>query len=210
MLSYDKYNYSYYNIAESSAPPLYVERLGQDSNGDMWVRSFLINTKRNERGWSVNPRTIRKNVLSIVGKPLILYRDPQSGKIDHHPWDIKRTAEANIKSQEQYAVGRAERVFYDDKTDSYYADAKVTDPQAKAYIKSFSDMKIPLPVSPQLTWLQDGINKDNYYTNWDFTHLAIVEKAAYGPDAKILHSCNGQYEKCQQKFEENNNNNGNS
>src|SRR5919202_5891606 len=132
------------SVAEASnTTPSYVERLGQDSNGDMWVRSFLINTNRNGRGWAVSPSTIRKNALSIIGKPLILYKDPQSGKVDHHPWDIKRTAEANIKSQERFAVGRAEKLFYDDKTDSYYVDAKVTDPQAKAYIRSFTNKHIP-------------------------------------------------------------------
>jgi hypothetical protein len=33
------------SVSEAAAPT-YSERLGEDLNGDMWIRSFLINTKR--------------------------------------------------------------------------------------------------------------------------------------------------------------------
>jgi hypothetical protein len=77
----------------------------------------------------------------------------------------------------------------------------VTDPQAKAYIKSFTDKKIPLPVSPQVLWPNNNLNRPDFYSNWDFTHLAIVHSGAYGPNAKILSSCEGEYQTCSKQFE---------
>jgi hypothetical protein len=53
-------------IAEGS----YSERLKTDKNGDVYIRSFLINDKVNDRGWSIEPN---QNILSILGKPLIRY-----------------------------------------------------------------------------------------------------------------------------------------
>lgn len=179
---------------------LYSEKLGEDAKGDLWIRSFLINTKPNKRGWSVNPSTLQKNVVSAIGKPLVLYRTSR-GVIDHPEWIGSRSAEANIANQEKYAVGRITRVFYDKEHDNYYVDAKVTDKQAKDYIKSFDGKKIPLPVSPQLTYNLDGVNTSKHYTNWNFTHLAIVEKGAYGPDAKVLHTCEGDGDTCHNQFQ---------
>jgi hypothetical protein len=97
----------------ASGSTMQIERLGEDSNGDMWIRSFLINSNRNQRGWAVNRSTLRKNATSIIGKPLVLYKDPETGRIDHYPWNTLQSAEANIKDQEKYAVGRVEKVYYD-------------------------------------------------------------------------------------------------
>jgi hypothetical protein len=61
------------SIAEVSSTP--IENLGTDENGDLWVRSFLINTKLNERSWQISEETAKSNVTSIIGKPLIMYKD---------------------------------------------------------------------------------------------------------------------------------------
>jgi hypothetical protein len=177
----------------------YSERLKTDKNGDVYIRSFLINDKVNDRGWSIEPN---QNILSILGKPLIRYRDPISERVDHVHWRSWRSAEANIKAQERNAIGRVESVLRGTETGNYYVDIKVTDKAAKEYIKSFSDRKIPIAVSPQLTYSLDGINTDKYYRNYNFTHLAIVEpKGAYGPDARVLHVCNGDHDTCKKQFE---------
>jgi hypothetical protein len=86
-------------VAEGS----YSERLDSDKNG-VWIRSFLINTQRNARGWAVAPSTILQNVYSIVGKPLVLDQDPQTGKADHPQWDSTRSADANFREQSKKAI----------------------------------------------------------------------------------------------------------
>jgi hypothetical protein len=199
-------------IAEASAtaspsPQLFSERLGSDSKGDLWIRSFLINSKPNTRGWAVDPSTIRNNVLSIIGKPLVIDRNPVTQKIDHPQWDSSQSAQANYISQSRKAVGVVEKVFYDAETDSYYADSRVTDPKAKEYINSFkvgnnsSGRKVPIPVSPQLVY-NPKTESPNYYRDWNFTHLAIVDKGAYGPQAQVIGTCNGEAEVCQQKLQQ--------
>lgn len=182
-------------IAEGS----YSERLKTDKNGDVWIRSFLINDKINDRGWSIEPN---QNILSIYGKPLIRYRDPITLRVDHYPWRNWRSAEANIKAAENHAIGRVESVLRGTETGNYYVDVKITDKAAKEWVKSFSNSKIPIAVSPQLTYSLDGINTDKHYKNYNFTHLAIVEpKGAYGPDARVLHVCNGDHDTCKKQFE---------
>jgi hypothetical protein len=69
-------------IAEGS----YSQRLKTDKNGDVYIRSFLISDKVNDRNWSIEPN---QNILSILGKPLIRYRDPITLRVDHVPWRKK-------------------------------------------------------------------------------------------------------------------------
>jgi hypothetical protein len=84
---------------------IYSERLGEDNQG-LWIRSFLINSQLNKRGWSVSPDTIRQNVTSIIDRPLIIHRTP-SGEIDHPQWDTSKSADANYAAQSRSAIGTA-------------------------------------------------------------------------------------------------------
>jgi hypothetical protein len=187
-------------IAEGS----YSERLKTDKNGDVYIRSFLVNDKVNDRGWSLEPN---QNILSILGKPLIRYRDPISLRVDHYPWRSWRSAEGNIKAAENHAIGRVVSVLRGTETGNFYVDVKISDKAAKEYIKSFSNSKIPIAVSPQLTYSLDGVNTDKHYKNYNFTHLAIVEpRGAYGPDARVLDICSGDHDSCKKQFESQNQN----
>jgi hypothetical protein len=186
-------------VAEASSE-LYSEFLGEDANNDMWIRSFLITASRpNSRGWSVSPETVKSRVLSILHKPVTLFRNALSKKVDHAPWSSYKSADANYSEQAKYSVGTVERVLYSKENDSYYCDSKITNPQAKEYIKSFHDKRIPLPVSPQVVY-NPKTELPNYYKDYDFTHLAIVEKGAYGPDAKVLHVCEGNGQACKKEL----------
>ena len=114
-------------IAEGS----YSYRIAEDKKtGDVYIRSFLINDKLNSRNWRVNPATLENNVLSIIGKPLVRYIDPITGRVDHPPWHSWRSAQANIQAQEKKAIGRVERVLRGQQTGNYYVDVKVTDKEA--------------------------------------------------------------------------------
>jgi hypothetical protein len=177
-------------MAQGSYPYAYSERLDSGNNGskDLWIRSFLINTKYNARGWAVDPSTILQNVYSIVGKPLVLDENPITGKADHPRWDTHKSAEANLLEQGKKAIGVVEKVFYDKETDSYYADSRVTDPHAREYIRQFHGKKVPIHVSPQLVY-DSKTEQPNYYKNWQFVHLAVVDKPAYGPQAQAIGAC---------------------
>jgi hypothetical protein len=176
-------------MAEASAPS--ITRLGEDKNGDLWIRSLLINDKVNARGWSVDRLTLPKNVYSIVGRPLVLGTNPITRKNDHPGWDTLKPADANFKEQEKYKIDTVEKVFYDKNTDSYYCDSKISNRPARNFLNSFIDIDIPIAVSPQIVF--DPAKEQNTdYKNWIFTHLAVVDKAAY-PDAKVIGACTGDY-----------------
>jgi hypothetical protein len=200
LLSAATRSFKYTTAAQASSPnspfPL---KLGSDDKGDLYIRSFLINSRPNARGWQVDPGTVRSNVLSIIGKPLCLDKHPISGRIDHPLWLSSRSASDNYEAQRSKAVGIVEKVFYDAETDSYYADSKITDPSARNYIDSFSG-KVPIAVSPQLIY-DPAKEKPNYYKDWSFSHLAIVDKAAYGAQARVIGACNGDAQTCHQKLQ---------
>ena len=76
----------------------------------------------------------------------------------------------------------------------------ITDPGVKAYIRSFSQKEIPVAVSPQLVY-NSRTEQPNYYIDWAFTHLAIVERGAYGGDARVIGACDGDRESCHKKLQ---------
>jgi hypothetical protein len=93
------------------------------------------------------------------------------------------------------------KVWYDKESDSYYADSLVTDPKAKEYINRFQDSKIPIATSPQILYNQNQ-ELPNYYKNWEFSHLAIVDRGAYGNQAQVIGTCKGDGETCTKKLQQ--------
>jgi hypothetical protein len=194
-------------MANASASPssmtMEIEKFNQDSSG-LYIRHFLISSKENKRGWSVSEENLRQRALSAVGKPVILYKDPESGLIDHYPWNTKFSAEANSKQQNKYKIGEVKKIFYDAPSNAYFCDSLITDPKAIDFINSFHSKKINLPVSPQVLYHNDGVNiPDKHYVNYDFSHVAIVDArlgGAYGPDARVIGTCSGKAEECHKKL----------
>lgn len=190
-------NGSYHNDEYYAA-----ERLDSDGK-DLYIRSFLIAPGvYNKRGWAISPDTARQNAYSAVGKPLVLYQNPQTGTPDHPMYNTRKSAEANFVEQSKYKIGTIEKVFYNPNDGAYYADSKISDPHAREYIKKFKGNKLPIYVSPQILWSEDGINKSNYYTNWDVQHLAIVGRSAYDPaQAQVIGLCHGDGKTCHEKLQ---------
>jgi hypothetical protein len=131
-------------VAQGSYADTYAaERLDPGTNNKgLWIRSFLI-TPGVTNKWYVDRSTILNNIYSIVGKPIILDRNPETGKPDHPKWNYLKSAQANMIEADKKTIGVVEKVFYNKENDSYYADSKITDPTAREYIKKFHGRKIP-------------------------------------------------------------------
>ena len=68
------------------------------------------------------------------------------------------------------------------------------------FSNSFHGRTIPLPVSVQLTY--PNTEEKDFYKNYNLEHVAIVDKAAYGPVAKAIGVCRGDYEgKCREELQ---------
>jgi hypothetical protein len=89
------------SIAEGS----YAERLGSDKNGDLWIRRFLINHQKNARSWSIDKNTSMQKVKNAFNKPITIFRDALSKKVDHPPWNPLKSQSANFADQEKYKIG---------------------------------------------------------------------------------------------------------
>lgn len=157
----------------------------------MYVRTFLINTHLNGRGWAVNASSLAKHVLSFLKRPLILKRYPD-GKIDHREWDSSLSASDNLRAQEQYKIGHIEKVLYDKDTDGYYADVNITNPEVEQWLSSRKASKIPIAVSPQIIYDKRKESNLADIKNWFGSHLAIVDRGAYGPQAIATNLCTSE------------------
>lgn len=72
-------------------------------------------------------------------------------------------------------------------------------PKSPHYIDSFRKKNIPIAVSCQLIY--DTEKEDPHcYKDWTFTHLVIVDKGAFGPDARVIRSYSGDGETCRQEL----------
>ena len=194
--------------SSAAANGSFAENLGTDQKGDLWLKSFLISTDINKRGWSVSADTIHENVKSIIGKPLVMARNRLTGRIDHPVWDTRKSAEANYESQNASAIGTVEDYQYDPRTNTYYAISRTTVPAVRDELLSKANAygknnKLPLAVSPQILYSASK-ERPNYYKNWEFSHLAIADAnlAAYGPQAVGVETCNGDKQTCSQKLQE--------
>ena len=157
-----------------------------EENGDLLVKSFLIDDSLNENDWKVTRDSIPKYVESFKGMPLVLYEKAQD--VFDHPIEGKSLAEI-IQNQARFAIGRIEKVI---KSGSkYFAISKITNPAAKEAIKNHD---IPFFVSP--TVVHDA-SEQNTFTKWAGLQLAIVSKPAYGASkAQITGLCEGDGQKC--------------
>jgi hypothetical protein len=167
---------------------MHVTKLNVDNEGQQWVRAYLLGFKPNERGWFVNRDTAFSKVLTALKKPLVLHKE-DDGRLDHPAWDSLKSVEANFVNHAKKAIGTIEKILFDKDTDAFYADVRITDPAANNFLKKHKENDIPLPVSPQLVYNSKKENiKD--LKDWFFSHLAVVTKGAFGPEAKIIDSCN--------------------
>jgi hypothetical protein len=187
---------SLYTAADASA---YSQRLNQDESG-LWVRTFLISNRRNSRGWRADTSN-NDQLLSIIGKPLVLDRNPLTGRLDHPKYDTTKSEAANASEHARHAIGTVMSVHYNPNNDSYYADSLITDPTVIKYLNDNTsrDGKIALQTSPQILYDPKTEQKDNF-KNWKFSHLAVVSAGAY-PEAQIVGTCLGNKETCHNQFQ---------
>ena len=140
----------------------FAENLGTDKNGDLWLKTFLINTDINKNGWSVSPDTIHENVKSIIGKPLVMARDRLTGRLAHPQWSTLKSAQANYDSQSASAIGVVEDYQYDPRTNTYYAISRITVPAVRDELLSKmnrygKDNKLPWQLVLKFYTLQNTI-----------------------------------------------------
>ena len=179
---------------------------------DTFLKAFLISDKLNQMHWQIPENALKKYINGFIGKPLIqhptgLHPDyEQEGLFAGSPTYIQDI----LKHQQQYAIGDIVDVQYEPvksasgektKENAWFAYIKIRSAATNALtsLKSASDSKKDVFVSPQVIDL-DASAPGEKTTNFIPTHLAIVNKPAYGAHAKIRGMCNGHLNQCVQEL----------
>jgi len=157
-----------------------------EQNNKLFIKAFLLDTGMNQNQWGVSPMTLDANIQSYIGKPVCLQEDFD------HPNSGDDNLQHQLSYQDNFRIGTI--VDISKRGTRYDAIAEITDDNAK---NAFRSGALPLYVSPQL--YHTGAYKEGQenMTEWVGTHLAIVEKPAYGVKrANVGSQCTGESEIC--------------
>jgi hypothetical protein len=193
-----------------------------DEQGRLFIKMFLIDDSVNVNHWGVANNSIPQNISTVIGKPVVLYKDTGQepdrhiikripGQHNHpviavsaHGEDINHA----IANQELYRVG----TFIDVQKNAqgqWYGIAEITDQGVKEAINS--DPNTPFFVSPSIWNNSQQVPEivhtasgpvvkmpdDSQMTDWTFMHVALVDRPAYGvKKAFISGKCNGDSNTC--------------
>jgi len=157
-----------------------------EQDGKLFLRAFLLDSSVNLNGWGVSKDTLKRNLQTYIGKPLVVQED------FGHPQSEDPNYDHQLQYQESFRIGNINAIV--ENNGIYSAIIEVTDPQAK---DAFRLGNLPLYVSPQL--FHDGIatEPEDNMVNWRGTHLAIVDQPAFGAvKARVTGQCNGDITTC--------------
>ena len=156
-------------------------------NGRLYLKAFLLDSSVNINEWGVTPASLKRNINTFIGKPLVLTEDYS------HP--VPKNADSLnhwLSYQEDYRIGTIVDVV--PKDSAYYALIEVTDPDAKKAIEQGG--AIPNYVSPAIAQTLDG-SPAEAMKEWTGVHLAIVDEPAFTvKKATITASCGGDSAQC--------------
>ena len=156
-----------------------------EQDGKLFLRAFLLDSSVNLNGWGVSKDTLKRNLQTYIGKPLVVQED------FGHPQSEDPNYDHQLQYQESFRIGNINAIV--ENNGIYSAIIEVTDPQAK---DAFRLGNLPLYVSPQL--FHDGIQtepEDNMI-NWRGTHLAIVDQPAFGEQRTVALARQGAQQRC--------------
>lgn len=184
------------SLDESNAYAICNEQLGKvqskqgnvklyQDNGRLYLKAFLLDASININEWGVTASSLKRNINSFIGKPLVLTEDyshpvpTEHDSLDH--W---------LAFQEDFRIGTIIDVVSKDAT--YYALIEITNEDAK---RALDQGAIPNYVSPAIA--QSPSDPAEAIENWTGVHLAIVDDPAFTvKKATITASCGGDSEQC--------------
>ena len=164
-------------------------------NGKLYLKTFLINDKRNNNGWRASWDSIRKNVKSFIGQPGIeYYKCGEYGCMRDHT--DEPTLEENLKLQENYRVSTIVDVVLDEGTHTAYAIHRIEneDFAAKINRKEIKYLSPSIWPNKEKTTVYQNADNNEWYidtTDWKGVHDAWVDNPAFGHAARIVGQCFG-------------------
>ena len=131
----------------------------------LFLRAFSRDVSKNANGWRVVPTSIKQNIKSFMGFPLVLARITDTRNSRHNPSRKKRySRKASIRRMIEVV----------EKDRQYDAVIKVTNAAVK---DAFASHDIPNHVS---TLIIHNTNERDSLSNWMGFCMAVTKEPAYG------------------------------
>ncbi len=173
----------------------------KDKNGK-FVRTFGMNSKRNENKWLATWESIKENIHTALGMPGIAYEncDEAGCSLDHVEAD---SFEEQIEKQKPFIVTKIIDYIFDESTETVDLIHEVVNDEFFEQLEKTDDVKFvsPLiwPTNNGLVTLGAEKNKNGVLLpvqdahHWKFAHHAFLNKEpAYGNDvAQVKTTCEG-------------------
>ena len=160
----------------------------------LYLKTFLINDKRNNNGWRASWNSIKKNVKSFIDTPGIeYYKCGKYGCLRDHT--DEKTLDENIKVQEDYRVSTIVGTVLDDLTHTAYAIHRIDNKDFEKLIEQDEVRYLSPSIWPNkektILYLNDDDEWNIDTTDWKGVHDAWVDNPAFGHEARIIGKCYG-------------------
>lgn len=161
-------------------------------DGTLYIRTFLINDKRNRNKWRASWNSIKENAKTFIGRPGIEYTkcDHKGCLLDH---TNGKSFDDNLHIQEKYRRTTITDVVLDEGTHTAYAIHRVESPEFAGKIKRGEISWLSPSIWPNAEKTTVGHTIDNELfidtTGWDGLHDAFVTRPAFGHEARIVAKC---------------------
>ena len=164
--------------------------MSYEDNGRLFLKVFLLDGSVNMNQWGIDNASIPKNITSVIGRPLVLYKNAL-GQFDHPSLEDHDLSHA-LAYQDQFRIGTY--IDVQEHNGQWFGIAEITDEKARDAIRDQPD--IPLYVSPTIR-LTSQFQNEQSIRDWEFMHSALVDRPAFGvKKAFIGGSCHGDKDTC--------------
>ena len=167
----------------------------------LYVKTFLINDERNRNGWRASWGSIRRMHKTFRNQPGIeFWACGEKGCLRDHTEDQK-SYRANEKHQRKYSVSTIVDTVLDEATHTAYAIHRIDRPDfaeqiRRGVVKYLSPSIWPDREKTEFRLVKDAPDLANEWhidtTGWRGLHDAWVDVPAYGPQARVIATCEGR------------------
>ena len=169
----------------------------EDTEDGFFVHAFLISDKVNANNWMVTREANRLDGQDFVGKPDIVFINDK-GIRDH---STGSTLEESRRVQEQFRKGTIRTVKGTDTGKRLSTTSKIDDADTIAKIKSGAIRFVSPAIFPKsledVEIVRTGPSTHIHIVHrYDAIHRAFVDEPAYGIDAAVGPSCEGNGNDC--------------
>jgi len=171
-----------------------LSAMTRNSKDVIYVKGFLVNTKKNKNGWRITDNSYIAQNKGIAAGRSINFGPKMLGKAHHpnfyHDLDVSdKTPEEARKEflayQEWSRIGDILRIDYDITKDQWNFYGAISHPNIIEAIQK-KELELPRYVSPYFWNLNDPQDTGDEIREAELFHVSFVDDPAYGPEVATI------------------------